>query len=236
MRSQGNPPRQPSRDQRGAATPHQNDPRQAPHQKRPTVSQEGKEDGTEDGFDDDGDLGEDFNDIEGMDGFDLDGSFDEPTEMFGSDPAYNNAVQKAQFVHVKYVKHLTKHIDASTLFPDTKETLKMIVRGLFDATEVYAKTKNLALEEIETEIVLAQARFGFHPADVDNPSLSNILNMIRKLYRRFISRSENGWERELDNRFEQHTTSTQRIIDDRFARPATNPKSQYPIYSPKRWI
>jgi len=101
---------------------------------------------------------------------------------------------------------------------------------------VYAKTKNLALEEIETEIVLAQARFGFHPADVDNPSLSNILNMLRKLYRRFISRSENGWERELDNRQEMHSTSTQRIIDDRFQRPATSSKSQYPVYSPKRWI
>lgn len=232
MRSQGNPAQQSSRDQRGGHASRQ----QVPRQKRPVVSQDEHDGDLDEEFDDGGDLGEDLGDIDGMDGFDLDGSFDEPTEMFGSDPAYNSAVQKAQFVHVKYVKHLTKHIDASTLFPDTKETLKMIVRGLFDPTEVYAKTKNLALEEIETEIVLAQARFGFHPADVDNPSLSNILNMIRKLYRRFISRSENGWERELDNRFEQHTTSTQRIIDDRFAKPAANPKSQYPFYSPKRWI
>jgi hypothetical protein len=184
-------------------------------------------------------IDEDFDDLddEGFDDLDsgLDGGFDDPAEMYGSDPAYNSAVQKAQFVHVKYIKHLTKHIDDSTLFPDTKDTLKMIVRGLFDPTEVYAKTKNLALEEIETEIVLAQARFGFHPSDVDNPSLSNILNMLRKLYRRFISRSENGWERELDNRSEMHSTSTQRIVDDRMRAPV-NSKSQYPIYSPKRWI
>lgn len=198
------------------------------------MSQDRDEDLDDEELNDD-DLGEDIDELDMGDGFDMDG-FDEPTEMFGSDAAYNIAVQKAQFVHVKYIKHLTRHIDSSTLFPDTKETLKMIVRGLFDPTEVYAKTKNIALEEIETEIVLAQARFGFHPADVDNPSLSNILNMLRKLYRRFISRSENGWERELDNRSEQHMTSTQRIVDDRFMRPPSNPKSQYPIYNPKRWI
>lgn len=194
---------------------------------RPPTDEELDED-----FEDEDLGGDDLGDL----GMGMGESFDDPAEMFGSDPSYNSAVQKAQFVHVKYIKHLTKHIDESTLFPDTKETLKMIVRGLFDPTEVYAKTKNLALEEIETEIVLAQARFGFHPSDVDNPSLSNILNMLRKLYRRFISRSENGWERELDNRNEMHSTSTQRIIDDRFRQPAANPKSQYPIYSPKRWI
>lgn len=215
-----------------ASRPAQGHPGQQPGRKRPSVESRDEMDGEYDG---DMDLDSFDEDDMGLDGFDLDAGFDEPTEMFGSDAAYNSAVQKAQFVHVKYIKHLTRHIDSSTLFPDTKETLKMIVRGLFDPTEVYAKTKNLALEEIETEIVLAQARFGFHPADVDNPSLSNILNMLRKLYRRFISRSENGWERELDNRFEQHTTSTQRIVDDRY-RPPVNPKSQYPIYSPRRWI
>lgn len=164
----------------------------------------------------------------------LDG-FEDPADTFSSDQAYNSAVQKAQFVHVKYVKPLVSYINSTTLFPDTKETLIMIVKGFFDPTEVYAKTKNLNLATIDAEIVIAQARFGFHPADVDNPALPNIINMVRKLYGSYISRSENGWERELDNRFETHTS--QRIIDDRFAQRAAAPsKSQYPFYSPKRWI
>ena len=161
--------------------------------------------------------------------------FDAPEDTFGSDPNYNQAVAKAQYIRVRFTKPLITHIDSSDLFPDTKETLKIMVQGLFDKTQVLAKRSNLKLTEIEAEIILTQARMGFHPSDVNNPSLGNIYNLIRSMYTAFISRSEKGWERELDNRIE--TSHTNRIVDDRFGGQQQGmQKQQYPFYHPKRWI
>jgi hypothetical protein len=169
----------------------------------------------------------------GVDDLDLIGG-DDPIDTFGSDPNYNQAVAKGQYIRVHFVKPLLLHIDMSDLFPDTKETLKIMVQGLFDKTQVLAKRTNLKLAEIEVEIILTQARMGFHPSDVNNPALGNIYNLIRSQYTAFISRSEKGWERELDNRME--TSHTQRIVDDRFQQQQGQQRQQYPFYHPKRWF
>jgi hypothetical protein len=182
----------------------------------------------------DEDLDEDDIDLGGGRG--LEYYDDDPQDIFGSDQTYNQAVSKGQYIRVHFIKPLIKHIDETTLFPDTKETLKIIVHGFFDKTEVLARTTNLRLEEIEAQIIMAQARIGFHPSDVDNPDLNNICNLILKLYRRFISRSLNGWERELDNRIE--TSSTVHHSDDRYSgmAAAQQQKAAYPIWHPRRWI
>jgi hypothetical protein len=159
---------------------------------------------------------------------------DDPASTFGSDAAYNQAVAKGQYIRVHFTKPLKDHIAASMLMPDTKATLKILAEGFFDKTNVLAKRKNLKLAEINMEIIIAQARVGFHPSDVDNPDLSNIVNMIKDMYIAFISRSENGWERELDNRIE--TSHTNRIMDDRMRQPMMQQKSSYPIWHPRRWI
>lgn len=164
----------------------------------------------------------------------LDSLTDDPRDIYGSDPAYNSAVSKADYIRVRFVNHLKDFIDGTTLFPDTKGSLKIIVYGLFDKTEVLARSDNLQLDEIDAEIVIAQARIGFHPSDVDNPDLANIFNLIRKLYKRFISRSYKGWERELDNRME--TSHTQTVVDTRFQQPQAAGGKQYPIWHPRRWI
>lgn len=159
---------------------------------------------------------------------------DDPASTFGSDAAYNQAVAKGQYIRVHFVKPLKDHITSSMLMPDTKATLKILAEGFFDKTNVLAKRKNLKLAEINMEIIVAQARVGFHPCDVDNPDLSNIVNMIKDMYIAFISRSENGWERELDNRIE--TSHTNRIMDDRMRQPMMPQKSSYPVWHPRRWI
>ena len=192
-------------------------------QKSNQLPSKGDDDPEEEEFDDSED---DF-----RDDIDLD---DDPVNTFGQDPNFNQAVAKGQYIRVHFLKPLKEHIKDSTLMPDTKATLVIMAEGLFDKTQVLAKRKNLKLSEIGMEIMLAQARFGFHPVDVDNPDLSNITNLIKDLYNAFISRSENGWERELDNRME--TSHTQSINDNRFHQPQMPQKSQYPAWHYKRWF
>jgi hypothetical protein len=186
---------------------------------------------SEDSLTDEEDDGGGRDDQDDLDAFDFG---DAPEDTFGADPNYNQAVAKAQYIRVHFIKPLVEHIKDSDLFPDTKETLKIIVYGLFDKTQVLAKRSNLKIAEIDAEIMLTQARMGFHPSDVNNPALGNIYNLIRSQYNAFISRSEKGWERELDNRIE--TSHTNRIVDDRFGGQQQGQQKQYPFYHPKRWI
>lgn len=163
---------------------------------------------------DDEDLDDDY--MRFGDGGDV-GYFDDydPRNTFTGDQAYNNAVSRTQLAKTYYTKPLIDFTKNSTLFPDTKEQLIAIIQGLFDKTEVLAKTTNLKLEIIEANIVLMQAKISFHPSDVDNPTLTTIFNMALKHYGRYISRSEQGWERGLQNVME--TSHTQTISDNRGA-------------------
>lgn len=133
--------------------------------------------------------------------------FDDPRDTFTGDPAYNQAVSRAQLAKTYYPKQIGSFIGKSTLFPDTKATMRTITDGLFDKTEVLAKTENVKLELINVSIILAQARIGFHPMDVDNPDLSTLMNMILHHYQRYISRSVGGWERGLQNVIETSHTN-----------------------------
>jgi hypothetical protein len=133
--------------------------------------------------------------------------FDDPRDTFTGDPAYNQAVSRAQLAKTYYPKQIGEFIRKSTLFPDTKATMNTISHGLFDKTEVLAKTENIRIEIIDVSIILAQARIGFHPMDVDNPDLSTLMNMILHHYQRYISRSAGGWERGLQNVIETAHTN-----------------------------
>lgn len=131
----------------------------------------------------------------------------DPRETFGGDPGYNQAVYRGLLLVSDYQKVLVRAIERAQLFKETKDSLITIVAGLFDKTEVLAKTQSVWLEYIDVEIILAQARIGFVPFDVDNPQLSTIINMILKHYRQFASRSAQGWERGLQNRIETSHTA-----------------------------
>lgn len=157
--------------------------------------------------------------------------FDDPRDTFTGDQAYNQAVSRAQLAKTYYVKKVDSFVERSTLFPDTKSTLKTIAHGLFDKTEVLAKTENVNIEYIDVEIILAQARIGFHPMDVDNPDLTTVMNMILHHYKRYISRSVNGWERGLQNVIE--TAHTNRI-ENRPQFGGQMQPQQKPWY--RRWI
>jgi len=133
--------------------------------------------------------------------------FDDPRDTFTGDPAYNQAVSRAQLAKTYYPKQIDLFIRRSTLFPDTKATMNTIAHGLFDKTEVLAKTESVKIEFIDVSIILAQARIGFHPMDVDNPDLSTLMNMVLHHYQRYISRSVGGWERGLQNVIETAHTN-----------------------------
>ena len=135
------------------------------------------------------------------------GFFDDPRDTFTGDPAYNQAVSRAQLAKTYYTKSISLFISNSTLFPDTKDTLKTVASGLFDKTEVLAKTENVKLEFINVSIILARIRIGFHPMDVDNPDLATAMDMILHHYQRYISRSAGGWERGLQNVIETAHTN-----------------------------
>lgn len=135
------------------------------------------------------------------------GFFDDPRDTFTGDPAYNQAVSRAQLAKTYYTKSISQFISKSTLFPDTKDTLKTVASGLFDKTEVLAKTENVKLEFINVSIILARIRIGFHPMDVDNPDLATAMDMILHHYQRYISRSAGGWERGLQNVIETAHTN-----------------------------
>jgi hypothetical protein len=185
------------------------------------------------GDDDDYRDDEDFDDDYDRFG---DFGFDDPGSVYTSNAAYNSAVGKAELARTRYVIPLCKAIDKSTLMPDTRATLKVIVHGLFDKTAVLAKITNLNVEEIDAEIALAQAKVGFHPSDVDNPDLATIYNMVRLHYRQYISRALHGWERGLQNVME--TASTQRLVDTRFQQPMGQQGGGQKLawYNPKRWL
>jgi hypothetical protein len=161
-----------------------------------------------DSLDDESSMG-DMENFEGgyNDDVDNEGFFDDPRDTFTGDPNYNQAVSRAQLAKTYYPKQIDTFIKNSTLFPDTKATMRTITHGLFDKTEVLAKTENVTLEFIDVDIILAQARIGFHPMDVDNPDLSTLMNMIMHHYKRYISRSVNGWERGLQNVIETAHTN-----------------------------
>jgi hypothetical protein len=135
------------------------------------------------------------------------GFFDDPRDTFTGDQAYNQAVSRAQLAKTYYTKSISQFIQKSTLFPDTKDTLKTVASGLFDKTEVLAKTENVKLEFINVSIILARIRIGFHPMDVDNPDLATAMDMILHHYQRYISRSAGGWERGLQNVIETAHTN-----------------------------
>lgn len=159
--------------------------------------------------------------------------FDDPRDTYTGDQGYNQSVSKADLARTKYIRPLVDFTKNSDLMPDTKDTMVTIIHGLFDKTEVLAKTENLRLAILDADLVLTQAKVGFHPSDVDNPILTTLYNMIKHHYARYISRSEKGWERGLQNLME--TSMTQRIVDNRnegFSSVGSNPKK--PWY--RRWF
>lgn len=172
----------------------------------------------------------------GMGGMTFSPDLDDPRDTFTNNPAYNQSVSKTQLTKTYFgTRDAISAIRKSALMPDTKEILITISKGIFDKTEVLAKTSSVDLEVINVEIILAQARMSFHPVDVDNPDLSNIINLMRHHYGAYKSRSLGGWERGLQNIVESSQSSTQRIIQD-VGSAGVGKKSDKAWYNPSRWL
>lgn len=135
---------------------------------------------------------------------------DDPRQTFTSDPTYNATVSKALLLKSDYLDAINYEIANAGLMPDCKTALLLISKGLFDKVAVLAKTVNTNYEYIDAELALQSARLGYTSMDVDNPQLVNIENMILLHYRQFISRSEKGWERGLQNKNESSLHQTMR--------------------------
>jgi len=141
---------------------------------------------------------------------DFGGLADDPRQTYGSDATYNATVSKALLLKSDYRDEIQQSIANSGLMPDCKKSLNLISKGLFDKVAVLAKTTNINIEVIDAALALASARLGYASIDVDNPQLSVIENMIMLHYRQFISRSDKGWERGLQNKGESAITQTVR--------------------------
>jgi len=147
------------------------------------------------------------------------GMDEDPRQTYGSDPNYNSSVSKALLIQSEYLKKIQDSIQHAALMPDCKKALDLIACGLFDKVAILAKTKNINIELIDAKLALQEARLGYSPFDVDSPELANIENMILLHSKQFSSRSDNGWERILQNKIQTSAEHTVKNITSQPEKP-----------------
>jgi len=134
-----------------------------------------------------------------------------PEGRYTEDPVYNQAIHKALLCETEYgSKGLVSAIDHAPLFLESKIALVSIVAGKFDKTEILAKQNEdgIAIAKLDLEIIITQALLAMPECDREKSELINIVNMLRDHYDKFVSRSVNAYERDLQNRIETSNTQT----------------------------
>lgn len=139
---------------------------------------------------------------------------DQASQMYSEDQVYNSFLYKARLIETDYLPKLMTAINEASFTYGCKNSLWTIVLGLFEKSVVLAREKDLDGSVWDAEIILLTATQSFSSHDTDSPELYDIISMILEHYKKFISRSDQGWERELQNRLEtSHTqANVQRII------------------------
>jgi len=134
--------------------------------------------------------------------------------LFGEDAVYNSFLYKARLIETDYLPALIEATFKAPFTMSAKKTLSTIFLGLFEKSVVLAKEKDLEISLWEAEVLILTATQSFSSYDLDRPELYVVINSALEHYKKFISRSKDGWERELQNRIEtSHSTENrQRII------------------------
>jgi hypothetical protein len=141
-------------------------------------------------------------------------------QVFSEDQVYNSFLYKARFIETDYLPALIERIHAAPLTRAAQIALWTICSGLFEKSVVLAKEKDPESALWTAEIIILTAKQAFTSHDADQPELYVIINMILEHYAKFISRSEGGWERQLQNKIEtSHThANVQKIVGPKLPR------------------
>ena len=136
------------------------------------------------------------------------------SRLYSDDQIYNSFLYKARLIETDYLPALVEAAWKAPLTMSAKKTLSTIFLGLFEKSVVLAREKDLDVSLWEAEIMMLSATQSFTSYDLDRPELQVIINSALEHYKKFISRSKDGWERELQNRIEtsNKTENVQRIV------------------------
>lgn len=136
------------------------------------------------------------------------------SELYSDNSVYNSFLYKARLIETDYLPALVESTWKAPLTMSAKKTLSTIFLGLFEKSVVLAREKDLDVSLWEAEIMMLSATQSFTSYDLDRPELQVILNSALEHYKKFISRSKDGWERELQNKIEtsSKTENVQRIV------------------------
>lgn len=136
------------------------------------------------------------------------------SRLYSDDQIYNSFLYKARLIETDYLPALVEAVWKSPLTMSAKKTLSTIFLGLFEKSVVLAREKDLDVSLWEAEIMMLSATQSFTSYDLDRPELQVIINSALEHYKKFISRSKDGWERELQNKIEtsSKTENVQRIV------------------------
>ena len=136
------------------------------------------------------------------------------SRLYSDDQIYNSFLYKARLIETDYLPALVEAAWKAPLTMSAKKTLSTIFLGLFEKSVVLAREKDIDVSLWEAEIMVLSATQSFTSYDLDRPELQVIINSALEHYKKFISRSKDGWERELQNRIEtsNKTENVQRIV------------------------
>jgi len=136
------------------------------------------------------------------------------SRLYSDDQIYNSFLYKARLIETDYLPALVEAVWKAPLTMSAKKTLSTIFLGLFEKSVVLAREKDLDVSLWEAEIMMLSATQSFTSYDLDRPELQVIINSALEHYKKFISRSKDGWERELQNKIEtsSKTENVQRIV------------------------
>ncbi len=134
--------------------------------------------------------------------------------LFSEDQIYNSFLYKARLIETDYLPTLIDAVWKAPFTMSAKKSLCTIFCGLFEKSVVLAKERDLDISLWRAEILILTATQSFSAYDVDLPQLNIIINSALEHYGKFISRSKDGWERELQNRIEtsHRNENVQRIV------------------------
>ena len=136
------------------------------------------------------------------------------SRLYSDDQIYNSFLYKARLIETDYLPALVEAAWKAPLTMSAKKTLSTIFLGLFEKSVVLAREKDIDVSLWEAEIMVLSATQSFTSYDLNRPELQVIINSALEHYKKFISRSKDGWERELQNRIEtsNKTENVQRIV------------------------
>lgn len=139
------------------------------------------------------------------------------SQVFSEDQVYNSFLYKARLIETDYLPQIIETILRSPFTESCKNSLCTVSLGLFEKNVVLAKESDVEIAAWDAEIILLSATQSFSSHDTDQPELYTIISMVLEHYRKFVSRSDKGWERELQNRIEtSHTQqNVQKIVGPR---------------------